>query len=79
VTLLLSCELSYATDSEEPECAEGVVTCSVVVALGDTIFAAWVSPRVVTTVGGTTAGIEKYGSSTIGIETYVLFPEGQPL
>ena len=48
-------------------------TCSVVVALGDTIFAAGVSPRVVTTVGGTTTGIEKYGSSTIGIGTYVLF------
>jgi hypothetical protein len=49
------------------------VTCSVVVALGDAIFAAGVSPQVVTTVGGTTAGIEKYGSSTIRIGTYVLF------
>ena len=44
-----------------------------VVALGDAIFAAGVSPRVVTTVGGTTAGIEKYGSSTIGNGTYILF------
>jgi hypothetical protein len=49
----MSCELSYATNSEEPNCAEGDVTCSVVVALGDTIFAAAVSPRVITTVGGT--------------------------
>jgi hypothetical protein len=72
-TLLLSCELSCATDSEEPDYAEGELTYSVVVALGDAIFAARVSPRVVTTVGGTTVGIEKYGSSTIGIGTYVLF------
>jgi hypothetical protein len=52
-TLPLSCELSCATGSEEPDCAEGEATCSVVVALGDATFAARVSPPIGTTVGGT--------------------------
>jgi hypothetical protein len=76
----LSYELSYAISSEGLGYAEGVATCSVVVALGYALFAVGVSPPIGTTIGGNTTSIEKYGSLTIEFGTYVLFfLEGQPL
>jgi hypothetical protein len=71
-TLPLSFERSYATVSG-PRYAEGEASCFVVVALGDATFVAGVSLTVGITVGGTTMGIKKYGSSTIGNGTCVLF------
>jgi hypothetical protein len=48
-------------------------SCSIVVVLGDATFVVGVSLLVGTTVGGTSAGIEKFGFSTIEIRTNVLF------
>jgi hypothetical protein len=70
---LFGLESSYVVGFSGPDITVGEATCSLIVVLGDATFVEGVSFIVGETKDGTSVGIEKYVSSTIGIRENTLF------